>query len=396
LVDTYRGVLTVPGAAMFAVAGLVARLPISMLGIGIVLLVEGSTGSYALAGWVAAAYGVVQAVASPYVARLVDGHGQARVMRPAIAVHVLGLVLMMVAASLAAPRWTLFASAVVMGATIGSVGALVRTRWSHALSLRADGAQLLHTAYSLESVFDEVVFVTGPLLVTVLATAVSPVAGLIAAALAVAVGGGWLLSQHATEPPLVAAHARGGRSAALEAGMPMIVLSFVGVGAIFGGVEVVTIAFTDRQGTPGQAGPVLAVFALASMLSGVVYGAVQWRTRASRRYLLGVMLLALGVSPLLAVRSTLWLAVVVFVAGFAIAPMLISGNAVVQELVPAGKRTEGLTWVATGLGLGVSAGAALSGVAVERLGTPSAFVVPVAAGLFSVLVTLAGARQLSR
>ena len=195
----YLEVLRLPGAASFSAAGVLARLPISMLGIGIVLSVE-ATGSYAVAGWVAATYGVVQALASPVVARAVDRMGQARVMRPAIAVHVLGLVLLVACAQARAPRWTLFAAVAVTGATIGSLGSLVRARWSFLLSDHPRRPALVHRAYSLESVLDEVVFIVGPILVTLLATQVSPAAGLAAAACAVAVGGIWLLAQHRTEP----------------------------------------------------------------------------------------------------------------------------------------------------------------------------------------------------
>jgi MFS family permease len=395
LLGGYLEVLRLPGAAAFSAAGVLARLPISMLGIGIVLLVVEATGSYAVAGWVAAVFGIVQALAAPVVARAVDRLGQARVMRPAIAVHVLGLILLMACAQARAPRWMLFAAVAVMGATIGSLGTLVRARWSFLLTDHPRRPALMHRAYSLESVLDEVVFIVGPILVTLLATQTSPVAGLAAAACAVGTGGAWLLGQRGTEPPASRGHAAHPRGGMNLPGLAVLVLAFAGIGVVFGSVEVLTIAFTDERGTPGQAGAVLAAFAFGSMLAGVGYGAVQWRSAASRRLLIAVLLLAVGLAPALLAWSVLSLAGVVFVAGFAISPMLISGNALVQDLLPAGRLTEGLSWVSTGLGLGIAIGAATSGVAVDRLGAAHGFVVPVSAGVVSALVVLAGQRFLS-
>src|SRR3954447_22197555 len=97
-----------------------------MLGIGLVLLIESTTGSYGLAGAVAGVFGLTSAIASPAVSRAVDRFGQARVMLPTIAVHVAGLLLLLLCAQLGAPRWTIFATALIAGASIGSIGSLVR------------------------------------------------------------------------------------------------------------------------------------------------------------------------------------------------------------------------------------------------------------------------------
>jgi predicted MFS family arabinose efflux permease len=384
----YRDVLAVPGAPAFVVAGLVARLPISMLGIGIVLLVQSATGSYGLAGGVAATFGLLQALTAPLLARTVDRAGQARVMAPAIAVHVTGLVLLVVTAQARLPVWTTFAAAAVAGSTIGSVGALVRARWSHVLTDRPDRGARLHTAYSLESVLDEVVFVTGPPLVTLLAVRVSPAVGILVAVAAVTGGGTALLAQRGTEPPPSGARPAHGTGVMRAPGMVVLSVAFVCVGGIFGAVEVVTVAFTQERGVPQAAGWVLAAFAFGSLLAGIVYGAVQWTTSAGRRFVVAVVLLAVGVVPVLLVERVALLGAVVFLAGFAISPMLISGTALVQDLVVPTRLTEGLAWVGTALGLGVSVGSAISGSAVDAVGASRAFAVPVVAGGMAAVVVL--------
>lgn len=395
VIRPYRDLLRRPGALSFSSAGLLARLPISMLGIGIVLLVSDATGSYASAGLVAGTYTVVQALASPQLARLVDRYGQARVMRPALGVHVCGVVLLVLAAWAQAPSWTFYVAAVVAGATIGSVGALVRARWNHALGTASPGhQQALHTAFSLESVLDEVVFIVGPVVVAVLATEVGPGAGLLAAAAAALVGGLLLFAQRATEPPVSGERNPPGSSVLRIPGVVVLAVAFVFVGGIFGSAEVVAIAFTEERGRPGAAGWVLASFAAGSLIAGVGYGVVHWKRSAGRRFVGGVVMLSVGILPFALVTSIPLLAAVMFVAGFAISPMIISGTSAVQELVPARRLTEGLTYISTALGIGVAIGAAASGQVIDDHGARTAFAVSVAAGGLATVTGLIGTRWL--
>ena len=168
--NNYREILSLPGALKFSLAGLVARMPIAVLGLGIVLFIQGVTGSYGMAGIVSAVYMIVQALAGPGIARLVDRLGQAKVMVPIVITHLIALALLIV--SVYQEWWTgfVFVFAGIGGATVGSVGSLVRSRWSHIV----DSPKKLQTAFSWESVADELMFVSGPVLATVLATAVWP------------------------------------------------------------------------------------------------------------------------------------------------------------------------------------------------------------------------------
>jgi len=396
LPNPYRDLLREPGAAAFAAAGLLARLPISMLGIGIVFLVEGATGSYGTAGTVAAVYAVVQAVCSPLVARLVDRHGQAAVMRPAVLVHVLGIVALVVLAAVGAPVAALWAAAVVMGSSIGSVGALVRARWSWVLT-RAGGAVTarLHTAFSLESVLDEVVFLVGPVAVTVLATQVGPSWALLAAAAAVTLGGALLFAQRATEPAPSGQRPAVGTGVLRSAGMVVLVVAFAFLGVVFGSVEVITVGFTEERGRPGLAGAVLALYAAGSLVAGVVYGAVQWRSSDARRFLLAMPLMAVLLVPVALVDSVPALAVALVVAGIGISPTIISGSALVRALVEPARLTEGLTWVSTAMGIGVSVGAAAAGHAIDRAGASDALLLTVLAGAGAALTVLVSGRWLT-
>lgn len=392
MVSAYRRVLSRDGALAFSGAGGVARLPISMVGIGIVLAVSSLYDSYALAGRVSAVLVVTSALTAPLIARLVDRHGQARVMFPVLAVSTVGLTSLVVALLARAPEPVLYATAVVSGIT-GQFGSLVRARWSHLL--RGDG-DALHTAYSFEAALDEVVFIVGPATATILATSVAPTAGIVVPLVAGLVGGTWLLVQRRTEPPPSGRHAEGGRSLVRLPGMLVLVVVFLAMGAIFGATDVSTVAFSEEAGHKSAAGFILAVFAAGSLVSGLLYGARSWVRPLWVRFGIGMVALTVGVSLFVLVHALWALAAVMFVTGFAIAPTLINGNGLVQELVPAARLTEGLTWVGTSLGVGVSIGSSLAGSRIDAQGSHGGFLVVVVAGVAALVATVASLRTLRR
>jgi MFS family permease len=390
----YREVLATPGALRFSAAGFVARMPISMLSLGIVLLLSETTGSYTLAGAVAAVTFLAQALAAPQVSRLVDIRGQAQVLPKALAVHLAGLVTLAAVAVGDGPRWLLFAAAAVLGAAWPSIDSLVRARWAYVLDGRT---RALHTAYSLESVLDELIFVLGPVLVTFLATAVHRLAGLAAIVGFTVVGGLALSAQRRTEPPGRRVAGGGPGGSALRYGpLRLIVPVLIAIGAIFGAVEVIVVAFTEHAGHRGAAGWVLAAWAFGSMCAGIVYGVIYWRGLAERRYLVTVAVMAASVLPMPFAPNVLALTAVMLLAGGAISPMLISSFSLIEARVPASHLTESLTWAITGLSLGLTIGAATAGRAVDTFGASRAFLVPVAAGISAAVIAAIGARWLLR
>lgn len=386
----YSTVLRTPGARAFSATGLVARLPMSMFGLGIVLAVTGSAGSYTAAGFAAGAALVGQAIGSPVQARIADRVGQRRMLLPLLGVHgiALGSLIAVVgdAAVGALPYPVLVACAVGSGLTLPQIGALVRARWARLYS----ATPRLHTAYAWESVLDEVVFVVGPVLVVALATGVHPVAGLVAI-LALGLGGGVVFaSLRATEPPVRRQTGPVVRDRLPVATLAWIVVAFVFMGAIFGSVEVTTVAFTEALGATAASGPVLAVFAGGSLVAGLVAGALHWKSNPRRRFLVGQAALGVAVLPLSFVGSIPVLFVAVFIAGFAISPTLITGFSMVEAEVPASRLTEGLAWVSTALSVGVAAGAAVVGPVIDLVGPSEAYLVAFFCGVLATLACFVG------
>lgn len=381
MLDSYRRVLARPGAFAFSSAALVARLPISMVGLGIVLLVEERTGSYGLAGTVAAVFVLAEAAFAVLHGRWVDHYGQARVLPLAISVFGAGLALMMLAVEQGWARpWT-YVFAAVAGASLPQVGASVRTRWSHLLDEPGDK----QTAFALEAVLDEVVFVVGPVLVTLLATGWHPVAGLSVAVVSGVLGTFALAVQRRTEPPA-------GRASPTVERSPMpwrlvlpLALVCLTLGALFGAAEVTTVAFAEEQGARWVAGWLLAAWSFGSLVAGLVTGAVVWRSGPDVRLRWGSAAMALAMAPLAFVSSVPLMAVVLLVGGLAIAPTLISAMTMVEQGVPSGRLTEGMAILHTGIVAGVAPGASIAGFVVDHHGASAAYAVALAGGVLGAL-----------
>lgn len=381
---SYLRLLRTPGAKGFSGAGFVARMPLSMIGIGTVLLVQRETGSYGIAGTVSATAAFVQAFGSPVLARLIDRHGQDKVALPAALASAASLVGLLVAVRVHAPDWTFYQCAALAGVFMPSIGSMVRARWSRIYS----GTPTLHTAYAFESIVDEVVFLIGPVLVTFLTTSVAPSSGLSAVAAFLAVGTVALCVQRGTQPEPVPAHPS--RSGLGAVGVPVVrvlLLVFVGVGTLFGSVEVITVAFAQEHGHESSAGLLLAVYAFGSMVAGIVFGAIHFSTPLAKRLL--VFLLAMAVTAALLPLATglALLAMLLLCAGFTIAPTLITAFALVEELVPAALLTEGLAVENTGLALGVTLGGSIGGPLIDAVGAQHAFLL--SAGGAAVALALA-------
>ncbi|MFE0644850.1 MFS transporter [Streptomyces sp. NPDC058877] len=389
----YRAIFAAPGTASFSVAGFLGRMPLSMMGIGIVTMISQVTGRYGLAGALSATLAMSAAVLGPRVSRMVDQHGQRKVLRPVALVSLAAGAGLLLCVQQKAPDWTLFVFTAAIGC-VPSIGAMTRARWAE---IYRGEQRRLHTAYSWESIVDEVCFVFGPIISIGLSTAWFPEAGPLFAGAFLAVGVFWLTSQRATEPrPHPRVQGTRGDSALRSPGLQVLALAFVATGAVFGSVDVVTVAFAEEQGRKTAASLVLAVYALGSCLAGAVFGLFHFKGEPSRRWLLGVCAMAVSMIPLLLVGNLPLLAVALFVAGLSIAPTMVTTMALVEAHVPRTKLTEGMTWTSTGLAIGVALGSAAAGWVVDASGAEAGYVVPVVSGALAVAVGLLGNRRLRR
>jgi MFS family permease len=377
VIRKYRSVFRARGTSAFCAAAFVMRMPIAMYPIGIVLIISAQSGHYRFAGVLTAAYIAGGVPGNPILGRITDRLGQTRVILPVSAVHVAAVVTVAVLLTARVPDPVLLLPTFIAGFSYLSVGALVRARWS---MVWADQPELA-TAYSLESTLDEVIFVVGPLIATLIATQFRPVLVLYLAAALVGLGALWLAAQPDTAPPAHPPTAEPHPSAIRVRGL--VLLTVVGgfMGVVFASAEVAMIAFCGQHGQRGLSGPVVAAFALGSAVAGLFYGARSWATPLLARFRIQVLIF--GVLPLvyLAATSVGGLALCSFVVGLGVAPTLILCFGLVEQQVPSLSLTEGFAWLLTGLNLGYGLGAAITGGIADAHGARVGFVVTIAAGL---------------
>lgn len=376
MLTKYRDPLSHPGAALFSSTALWARLPMSMAGLGIVLLIHERTGSYGEAGVMSAAYVLSAAAFGPWQGRLVDRLGQSTVLFTVGTLYALGMTafIPVLDAGWSTP-WP-HLCLILTGMATPQVGSMVRARWSHLLT---DHEQL-NTAFSIEAVLDEVAFIVGPVLVTFLTLHVSDVSGLLFAATAAFLGSLALAVQRGTAPP-VSKISRTDRVAIGWSVLgPMVGVSCC-LGIIFGSAEVIIAAFTEEQGNRGAAGLVLAVWAAGSLVAGIAVGALPRAANPLRRLRTSILVLGLLFAPFMLLSSIPLLAVGMFFGGFMISPSLISMVNLIERQVPPSRLTEALTWSMTGMSVGIAPGAAIVGVVIDNHGASAGFLVPLVAGL---------------
>jgi MFS family permease len=391
-VAPYREIFAVPDAWRFSVAGVIGRMPMAMFGLGTVLFISAITGRYGIAGAVSAVGSLGYALVAPQAARLVDRLGQRRVLIPLASVFAVSATLLIVMVSLRTPVWAWFIPGAVAGATMPSLGSMVRARWSMLLG----GTARLHTAFSFESVADEICFMLGPATVTLLATQVAAPAGVAVCAVLCVGGTAWFAAQRGTEPPAAAVRPARPRTRTwlVAPGLAVIVPAYVFLGAMFVSVDLSTVAFAQHFGHKALAGFILGTYALGSATGGLLYGARNWRSPLSRRFAITLAVTVAGVGSFWAQPDLITLTCAIYLCGLTIAPTLIAGYSIVESQALPGRLTEATTWLSTGVSVGVAAGSTVAGFVLDSAGPRAGYVLAACCGGIALLVTLAGLRRL--
>jgi MFS family permease len=417
----YAEIFTIPGAWRFSTAAVIGRMPMSMFGLGTVLLISAVTGKYGVAGTVSAVGSLGYAFTSPRVARAVDSHGQRRVLLPLLTVFTVATALLIVAVELKLPTWAFFVPGAIAGSAMPSLGAMVRARWSVLLA----GSSRLHAAFSFESVADELCFIIGPAAVTLLATEVFPASGVVVAAILCLLGTLWFAAERGTEPVVVrpdrpagqagsrqagarqagarqagarragAGRARAGRVRGAPApGLIVLAPVYLLLGMMFVSIDLSTVAFAQHFGHKPLAGFILGTYAFGSATGGIWYGSRHWRAPLEKRFALTLTLTALGVATFWAQPNLISLTCVIYLCGLAIAPTLIAGFSLLEAQAKPGRRTEAMSWLSSGISVGVAVGASVVGFVIDAHGPRFGYVVAAVCGAGSATICLAGLRRL--
>jgi MFS family permease len=370
MLGAYESVLSVPGSRRLLSSALVGRLPQGMSSLAILLLVRGATDSYGAAGAAVGTYALASAAVAPVQGRLVDRFGRLRVLAPTAIGQGVALAALVLAAHNHAGTAALVLLSGLAGALVPPIAPTVRALLGEVLR----DPRVRETGYALDAVAQELVWITGPLVVAVIITATSPADAVLL--LAIVCICGTLLFVRA---PL--ARDRAGRgsphartaalaSTRLRALLAPIALTGMGLGAI----EVGLPSLALHAGSRSASGLLLAVWSVGSMTGGLWYGSRRWRSSLAARYRLLLVLAVAFTTPLIVARSIPAGIVCSLLAGLTIAPVFSCQYALVGRAVTPGSETEAFTWVTAALVAGIAAGAAAGGAMIGAQGVGAPFV----------------------
>ncbi|CAB4715691.1 unannotated protein [freshwater metagenome] len=395
--SAYSTLFKIPGAVKFSLAGLIGRMPISMDSLALIFIVVAASDSYAIAGALSATASIVMSIAMPYWSGVSDRIGQHALLIRVAPMKAIGIAAFILLVLNHAPTWTWFVSIIVAEASSVNLGGLVRRRWLHVLSPDPtttaedeSNRDVVNTAYSLEALNDEFVFIVGPIIATACATSIAPAAGLIAGLIFLSIGIPLFISQSSTEPPASPRFAKDPHPAVIRnKSLQAIVFPIMFVGGFFGAMTIVTVAIADYYGHKSQSGLLLAIWASGSAVAAVINGAIKWRIPHASRFILFLFALTVLAIPLLFVHSIMALGIALFCNGFAIAPLIINAYGVAESSVPPEQITQTLSWVVAGMPLGGAMASALAGWSIDTYGAQTAYWVPLAFMAAALLATLA-------
>jgi MFS family permease len=373
-------VLGAPGVGALLAASIVARLPLGISGLAIVLYLSDARGSFGVAGLASGAMAAGSAIGSPLQSRTMDRLGQRAVLVPLAFGYAAAIAALVVCTELGGPVAAIATCGLAAGACQPGVSSAMRTLWP---TLLHDRTPLLPTAFAVDSITIEVVFTAGPLLTALTVALLSPLVAL-AAATAFCVGG---TVAFCARPPSRAwrpapfAGPRSRLGALRSGGVRTLMVCVLPLGFCFGSIEIALPAFAKAHGAPAWAGVLLAMWSVASAAGGIVYGARTWESPLQRIFLVLSLLLPVAFLPLLLAPGVALMLLLVIPAGLLIAPLLATGNQLVGLVAPPDALTEAYAWPTTALVVGIAAGAAVAGAVVEATDWRSALICSTAAGV---------------
>jgi MFS family permease len=381
----YRRVLGAPRVRPLVAFGLLARMPIGMGAVALILFVHGQTGSFGGAGVVAGAYTIGLGITGPTLARLIDRRGSRLVIVPGALLVMAAMVAVVLLGEAGAGTGPLVLAGFLAGAGSTPIGGILRQRWPELV-----GPAELPTAYALDAVMIEVVFVSGPLLAGILAATAGPAEGLIVAGVLGIVGSVGFARLSTVRPGGDPGAERHWLGALASPHLRFLVLSNLPLAATFGVLDVTLPAFGAHHGATALGGPFAAALALGSGIGGLAFGARPGIFGPPRRSLIVLaVLMVLTCLPLPVATGVPEMFVFAALAGLTIAPQVTVRNQIVQNTLVAGTATEAFTWLALAITVGASIGSALVGPLVETAGWRAGALVAVALPAAAALVVFA-------
>ncbi|NMM94973.1 MFS transporter [Bifidobacterium oedipodis] len=442
----YAELLRIPHTARYSIGSVIACMPFPMVGMTITISVQHYYGNYSLAGLLTAVQAIALALATPLLGKLTDKFGQRQVSIPTIIVWIIAAISLVTCITNRAPEWVLFCITPFMAA-IPPWGAMSRARWTRILK---GDHERTNRALSLCGVLDECMWVIGNPLASTLAV----ISGLLAfsfTGVCVVIGALMFLTELSTEPPSQTDLARAdgitrkeyrereaARAEALKAetaaeetrrrlkregvtdqtaidhaveqavadarsgkkqsiwgpGLVAVCITWFSLGAFQSATSISIIAFATEQNMKQYTGFVFACFSISSLIGALVYGAKNWHIPLWKRFYFCLAVVNIGIGTFMFAKH-LWVIMLIYLLiGVCQAPTWINGNQLMLHLVPPSRLTEGMAWMGAMNSIGSSAGSAIAGQFIDRMGSHGGFMVVTVLALSSLVIAFLGFKQI--
>lgn len=374
---TYLSLLKTRGVARIMSAQLVARFPNGMLSLAFLLHIEHIHHSYGAAGLVLAATSIGQAIAGPLTSRWMGVWGMRRVLVLTIVVCATAVGTIALSPTLPIPLY--MAIGFISGLSTPPIQPAVRTIYPKMVNSRQ-----LTPLFSLDASAQEVIWVLGPVITTFVAIQISTVLAIMLALVFLIGGGIWFISSPEVGRVRIP---RSRRNLGAVLKKPAVLLATTTGFLLVGACAAVEAGVVSAFGDDGaEAGIVLALFAVGSLIGGLALGHIPIGPWALARRMFAIFV---GMALAAASLNFWWLAVTLLVAGIGIAPALAVMFAIVSSSVRFSETAEAYGWVGTGQLIGAAIGSAVAGFLIDRFDAPGAFWVAAAfAGAGFLLPTI--------
>jgi MFS family permease len=342
------------------VASIIGRLPIGITGLAVLILVQSATDSFARGGAATGCYVAGLAAVAPALGRLIDRYGPRPVLMTCGLLFPAALCALVLGVSRDVPVWSLLLLAAAAGASFPPITVCMRTFLRRRLSEDAH----LSTAYSLESVLMEMIFIIGPMLVALFVAVASPALAVFAAAGCGLAGTLLFLRLPALRAWRVEpATGRSLLGALAEPGFAPLIGVVLCYSIAFGLLEIGVTAYATETGTPALAGVLLGLMSVGSAVGGLAYGSRSWHSPLARQFASMLALMGAGLALLVLPWGPWPFAALAVLAGVVMAPALIIQSMLVAKTSRPEHLSEAFTWstsaLLSGVGLGLAAGGGL-------------------------------------
>jgi predicted MFS family arabinose efflux permease len=378
----YAALLQARELRLTIAASTLGRLPIGITGLAILLLVQSATDSFARGGAATACYVIGLATVAPALGRFIDRTGPRLTLLACSFGFPAALTGLVVAVEARAHPFIVLMFAAAAGATFPPITVCMRTYFKQRLS----DDTLLTTAYSLESVLIELIFIAGPMLVALFVATASPAAAVAFAAASGCIGTLLFLRS----PPLRSWRIEPRTTPSLlgplaQPGFLALVAVILCYSTAFGLLEIGLTAYATERGNAALAGVLLGLMSAGSALGGIAYGSRSWHLPLMRQFALMLGLMGAGLLVLALPWSPWPFAFWSLFAGVVMAPALIIQSMLVAKTARPEHTTEAFTWSASALLSGVGIGLAAGGALLEYLRSPAVLAAGAAAAMSAAI-----------